>query len=303
VRMEATPQPPQTATAAPQTTAAAPQTAPAAPQTAPAAPQTAPAAATGAAGENVPFDTVFYTSGGLRLETYFYKPAGNGPFPLVIYNHGSRIGRERNEVPMQFIGRLLTGAGYAVLVPERRGYGKSEGPTFVEDIGFDRGPRFIARLQKEADDVLAALEHAKQQLPVDPKRAAIMGWSFGGIVTTLAAGRSTGFVADLNQATGALNWDQVPALREALIAAAGKTRIPVLCMAAENDATIENAKQICAAVKAHGGTADTIIYPPFTPTTPVPSVAPGHMIFSQQGVDLWSKDALTFLAKHLQPGA
>jgi carboxymethylenebutenolidase len=266
--------------------------------------QAAPAAPSDAARDTPAFDTLFYTSGGLRLEAYFYKPAGPGPFPLVIYNHGSRIGRERSEVPMQFIGRLLTGAGYAVLVPERRGYGKSEGPTYLEEIGDDRGPRFLARLQAEADDVLAAWEHVKPQpaLAIDAKHVAIMGWSFGGIVTTFAAGRSTAFVAAINQAPGALNWDRVPALRQALIAAAEKTRIPMLCMAAENDATIDNVKRICGAVKAHGGAADVIIYPPFTPSTPVP-IAPGHMIFSQQGVDRWSKDVLAFLAKHLSPGA
>ena len=248
------------------------------------------------------YDTLFYTRDGLRLEAYFYKPTGSGPFPLVIYNHGSRVGRERAEVPMAFIGRLLTDAGYAVLVPERRSYGKSEGPTYSEDIGDDRGPRFLARLQAESDDALAALTFATTtgQLPIDPKHVAMMGWSFGGIVTTFAVGRSDAFVAAINQAPGALNWDRVPALRTALIAAASKSHTPMLCMAAKNDATTENATQICGAVKRHGVEADVILYPPFTPTTPVP-IAPGHMIFSQQGVDLWSKDALAFLARHLRP--
>jgi poly(3-hydroxybutyrate) depolymerase len=42
---------------------------------------------------------VFYPSGGLRIQAYLYRPAGDGPFPAVIYNHGSRIGRERQESP------------------------------------------------------------------------------------------------------------------------------------------------------------------------------------------------------------
>jgi dienelactone hydrolase len=270
-------------------------------QTPPTPPATASAPMPNAS-EALTYDTLFYTRDGLRLEAYFYKPAGNGPFPLVIYNHGSRAGRERAEVPMQFIGRLLTDAGYAVLVPERRGYGKSEGPTFADDIGDDRGPRFLARLQAESEDALAALTFATDtgHLPIDPKRVAIMGWSFGGIVTTFAVGRSTAFIAAINQAPGALNWDRVPALRDALIAAAGKTRTPMLCMAARNDATTQNATQICGTAKRHGVEADVIIYPPFTPTTPV-NIAPGHIIFSQQGVELWRNDVLTFLAKHLTP--
>lgn len=74
-----------------------------------------------------PYTTVFYPSGALRIEAYLYQPQRPGRSPLVIYNHGSRAGNERTERTFGFIGRLLTDAGYAVLVPERRGYGKSDG--------------------------------------------------------------------------------------------------------------------------------------------------------------------------------
>src|SRR6476469_2331010 len=74
------------------------------------------------------YTTIFYKSGALRIEAYLYKPTGAGPFPVIVYNHGTRDGQDRTEQPFPFIGRLLTAAGYAVLVPERRGYGKSDGP-------------------------------------------------------------------------------------------------------------------------------------------------------------------------------
>ena len=35
------------------------------------------------------FETLFYTHDGLRLEAYLYTPSGGGPFPMVVYNHGS----------------------------------------------------------------------------------------------------------------------------------------------------------------------------------------------------------------------
>src|SRR5262249_28966850 len=76
------------------------------------------------------YSELFYPSGGLRIQAYLYRPDGAGPFPVVIYNHGSRVGRERASVPNEFIGKMLTRAGYVVLVPERRGYGKSEGPIW-----------------------------------------------------------------------------------------------------------------------------------------------------------------------------
>jgi dipeptidyl aminopeptidase/acylaminoacyl peptidase len=41
------------------------------------------------------YETVFYPSGKLKIEAYVYKPEGAGPFPVIIYNHGSRVERDR----------------------------------------------------------------------------------------------------------------------------------------------------------------------------------------------------------------
>src|SRR5262249_19550502 len=86
---------------------------------------------------NSAYTEVFYPSGNLRIHAFLYKPKGDGPFPVVIYNHGSRSGRPRRPEPNEYIGSLLTRAGYAVLIPERRGYGDSDGPTLAEAIGND----------------------------------------------------------------------------------------------------------------------------------------------------------------------
>jgi len=85
----------------------------------------AAAAAQGQSETQSTYSEIHYPSGNLRIQAYLYKPDGDGPFPVVIYNHGSRDGRERTSVPFQYVGKMLTRAGYVVLVPERRGYGKS----------------------------------------------------------------------------------------------------------------------------------------------------------------------------------
>ena len=90
-----------------------------------------------------------------------------------------------------------------------------------------------------------------------------MGWSFGGIVSTLAASGSTRFAAVVVQAPGALNWNRSAELREVLTAAAGKIRVPLWCGVAENDATTESARTICAAAKAGGARSVLKIYPTF----------------------------------------
>src|SRR3977135_411812 len=138
------------------------------------------------------YQDVFYTSGNLRIQAYLYKPDGNGPFSAVIYNHGTRDGRERTPTPFPHVGGMLTRAGYVVLVPERRGYGKSDGETWRQEVGHDQFTLISGR-QAETDDVLAGVEYLRTLSYVDTKRLAVMGWSFGGVVTMFAAARSIAF--------------------------------------------------------------------------------------------------------------
>ncbi len=113
---------------------------------------------------------IFYQSRALRIAAYLYQPTGPGRFPVIIYNHGSREGLERQPVPWVRIAALYVDAGYAVLVPERRGYGRSDGPTWTDEVGRDTTSRFIARCQAEADDVLAAVDFLKTVAFVDASR-------------------------------------------------------------------------------------------------------------------------------------
>ena len=244
-------------------------------------------------------ETVFYPSGQDRIESYVYKPVGAGPFPTVIYNHGSRKGHEREERPFTYVGEMLTRSGYVVIVPERRGYGKSTGPTFDEAVGADRGSRFVARLQEETDDVLAAVDFAKTLPYVDMKRMAVMGWSFGGMLSVFAAARSSAFRGVVDQAGGALTWDQSPAIQKALKEAARMIQIPLLGMVAANDRTTESVKAVVREAESHGGTAKLIVYPSFL-SPGAREVPPGHMIFGREGWKIWQADLQEFLSETLR---
>jgi len=264
-----------------------------------------------------PYTTFFYKSDGLNIEAYFYKPEGDGPFPLVIYNHGSRSGQERTEIPWRIIANIVVPQGYALLVPERRGYGKSDGQTYDEEVQGDRGERMMKRFREEAGDILAALDYLKQHqreavaganrlnptpFRIDFKRVAIMGWSHGGVTSILAASERHEFVALVDQAGGALTWNSSPVLRRELPDAAAKIKVPALCMDSENDATTEAARTVCKAVKNSGEWEKTIVYPPFTPTSNPDNIAPGHLIFGQ-GVSIWQDDLLAFLKPRLESNA
>ena len=253
--------------------------------------------ASAAYAQGAAYTEVFYPSGSLRIQAYLYRPQGDGPFPVVIYNHGSRDGRERESVPFEYVGRMLTSAGYVVLVPERRGYGKSDGAIWWHDVG--DSSQLVARLQAETDDVLAALGYLQTLDFADTKRIAVMGWSFGGIVTMFAASRSGAFAAAVNQAGGALSWDANPSLRAALIAAAEKSATPTLFMVAANDRTTSSITTLADIYKARGIPHRAVIYEPFTPRQGRPG-APGHALFSAQGTAVWEADVVQFLGHQLR---
>jgi dienelactone hydrolase len=250
-----------------------------------------------AAGPN--FETVFVSSGSLQIEAYLYRPPGDGPFPALIYNHGSRPGSEREERPFGHIAEAFVPAGYVVLVVERRGYGKSGGETFSREVGIDRGARFVNRLVAEADDVGASIDYLAKQPFVDKRRIAVMGWSLGGIVTVITASQRSDVRAAIDQAAGALTWKKSPELQAKLREAAGKAKVPLLTMIAENDATTEGARAIDGAVRENTPHR-LIVYPPFLVAAP-PGVAEGHLLFGAGGVGIWRGDALSWLARYAGP--
>ena len=246
-----------------------------------------------------PYSTAFYSSGALHIEAYTYRPSGRGPFPVVVYSHGSRKGYEREERPMAFVGTMLAGQGYLVVVPERRGYGKSEGRTFTEEVGTDVASRMIARLEAEADDVGAALTYAATIDGADSSRLALVGFSQGGSISIRAASKRPDVRALVDQAGGSLTWPRSPDLRRALTVWAKTLKMPVLCMDAANDATTDAVKAVCDAAHRAGAETGVTIYPPFTPASNPDNIAPGHLIFGPgAGVAIWRQDLITFLNAH-----
>jgi dienelactone hydrolase len=244
------------------------------------------------------YTDVFYPSGSLSIQAYLYQPYGSGPFPVVIYNHGARRGGERRSVPQAHIGKLLTQAGFMVLVPERRGYGRSDGPTVSEEVENDK-ERLVPRLQKDTDDVLAAVDYLRTVPLVDTKRVGIMGWSYGGIISMFAVSRSTAFAVAVDQAGGALTWDGNVHVRNALIAAAEKATTPTLFQVAQNDRTTASITTLAEIFKKRGVAHRAVIYEPFKPQRGDPDTPPGHRVFSAEGMHVWERDALEFLGRYL----
>ena len=246
------------------------------------------------------YTEISYPSGNLRLSGYLYRPSGTGPFPTIIYNHGSRAAHERQPVPWVRLAGLYLSAGYAVLVLERRGYGKSDGPTWTDAVGRDTTSRFIDRCEAEADDVLAAVDFLGTVPFADRSRLGIVGWSLGGIVTLFTIARSKAFRAAVDQAGGVLTWRISTALQAALTDAARNATCPVLLLDAENDAAPEAIPTLARTMQAAALPHKMVIYPPYMPARPTGGVAPGHAVFEADGIPIWGRDAVSFLDSYLK---
>src|SRR5476649_2496690 len=85
-------------------------------------------------------EIVHFQSGGHELGGEIFKPTGSGPFPVVLYNHGSAAGM-LNSQASKIIGPLFASKGWIFFMPYRRGQGMSAdaGPYILDEIKAARG--------------------------------------------------------------------------------------------------------------------------------------------------------------------
>ena len=134
-----------------------------------------------------------------------YKPNGNGPFPILILNHG-RSGTDRSQ-PVRFRytqqARYFVKRGFAVFVPTRIGYGEMGISPDPEESGDCKQKNYAPMAQAASSQIAAVLAFAKLQSHVDAKRAVIVGQSVGGYSTIATAAQNPdGLVAAINFAGG-----------------------------------------------------------------------------------------------------
>jgi hypothetical protein len=76
-------------------------------------------------------------------------------------------------------------------------------------------------------------------------------------------------------------------------------RVPLLGMVAENDRTTKSVKIVVEEARKKRARARLIVYPSFKPRENPSGIAPGHMIFSAQGISLWQSDLNEFLRQEM----
>lgn len=118
----------------------------------------------------------YHTSLGIDGDAVLFTPPGFTPnrrYPLVVYIHGGPT--SSSMLSFDFYAQVMAARGWLVLRPNYRGsdnLGIAYQRAVFEDP--DAGP---------GKDIIAAVDTVQARGIVDPKRIAVSGWSYGGIMT------------------------------------------------------------------------------------------------------------------------
>lgn len=126
----------------------------------------------------------YKASDGLEIEAVLTSPrlrAGQKNLPVVVLAHGGPYG-VRDYASYDQWAQTIAEQGYVVVQPNYRGSG-GYGNAFVKA---GRADGFGTRMQDDLNDVV---DHLAAQGLVDPGRACVMGWSYGGYAAARAAQR------------------------------------------------------------------------------------------------------------------
>ncbi len=253
-----------------------------------------------------PPETVTVSSGPLRLWAILYRPQGRGPFPGVLFNHGSghASGVDLNGLHDQrhpeVIGPVFARHGYTFLHLYRRGDGLSAGQGVacgdVMDSAFTAGGQEARDLvqvqlleQGDLSDSFAGLAFLRSLPEVDRRRLAVVGHSFGGSLTVLMAARDSSLRAAIAFSGAGHSWLRSAPLRSLLISAVRGTSVPIEFIHARNDFSTASGDSLAAEMERLRKAHRLRIYRAFGRTP-----EEGHWLI-YLAVPAWESDVFAFL--------
>ena len=237
----------------------------------------------------------------IRLEVVIKKPSGSGPFPLLVFNHGSTgRGTDSNLFTATYaspqIADFFVEKGWIVAFPQRRGRGKSDGlydegfaPDRAQGYSCDSG-RSLPGADRALDDIKAAVDTLQQRSDVAAGRILIGGVSRGGVLAIAYAGMHP------EQVLGVLNFvggwmgegcSTAAEINGALFQRGGKFGRPTLWLYGQHDRyySIEHSRSNFDVFKKAGGNGEFFEYA-------VPGGI-GHALLAYP--NLWSGDVERYL--------
>ena len=214
-------------------------------------------------------ETFTFQSNGETRSASLCKPVGSGPFPAIVYNHGSSGGKGVVGGAPNETCKALAQAGYVGLSPYRT---------------------LNNSLREHHADIEAAVAAISTQPDIDSTRIGIMGFSQGAMLSFNVAARNPKIKAVVVMAGGATP--------KCGAGEAAKISSPVLILVAANDTgsrsaaghnVVKETQEMADALRAAGKDVVYNVYPSYP--------GDGHQMFSQIG-SYWH-DVLDFLKKHM----
>jgi dipeptidyl aminopeptidase/acylaminoacyl peptidase len=223
----------------------------------------------------------FASKDGTPVEGFLTYPAGfrrdAGPYPLVVLNHGGP--HAADGYSFDFKPHYLAANGYFVLQV-----------NFRSSTGY--GEKFLwatwgAWGDKDGEDVMAGVDQVIARQPINPRRVATMGHSYGGFMTNWLITQYPDRFAAAIPGAGIVNWvsDYGTAdiartketeffgtpweekarnimIRQSPLTYAGRVRTPTLFVHGEVDQRVpySEAEQMYVALKKNGVPAKMIQY-------------------------------------------
>jgi len=256
-------------------------------------------------------ETIVVPTGKLRLKAFLWKPTGPGPFPAVLFCHGSggadadhTAGLPITEAAEK-LAPLFLKHGYAFLYLFRRGQGLSadQGPFMQDMLQREESAKgkesrqhlqFVLATTDHLEDVIAGFAVLKATPGIDPRRVAIMGHSFGGQLTLLAAERDNTIRAAVTVSAAAGSWQRSAELRERLLRAVDKSTAPIMLIQAANDYSTAPSYALSDELKRLHKPHLLKIYPPVGKTSD-----DGHNVL-YLAIPQWEHDVFEFLDEHVK---
>lgn len=227
----------------------------------------------------------------VELETTVYRPPGDGPFPVLVMNHGKSPGNPRLQARDRYIAisREFVRRGYAVVIPMRTGFAHSTGDYIEQGCDLARNG------QVQANDVQGVVDYLTGQSWIDRTRILIAGQSHGGLTTMAFGTRDLPGVRGLINFAGGLRADRGPCQwRQALVQAfadyGGHSHIPSLWFYGANDSYFDPAlaATLLQAYVDAGGKARLVAFGTFKQDAHA-------MSGSRDGVSIWWPETERFL--------
>ena len=242
---------------------------------------------------------------------YVVHPAGNGPFPLVIMNHGVAMDpKERSFFPLvEFREAAFWFArrGYFVVAPAGPGYGgvgmdmpeRGIHGVFFQKIGKCSNPNFRGAGLAVAGIDLATIKYLSGRKEVVADNIIVVGQSAGGWGSIALASQNPSMIKAVivfaagrgGRVDGKPNNNCNPDKLVAATAEFGRTaRLPMLWIYTENDTYFgpDLSRRMHEAFVGAGGDAEYHLVGPFGNE--------GHgLIDAREGVPIWSPLVSRFL--------